>query len=540
MYKEYFGLKENPFSIAPDPRYFYMSKGHGEALAHLVYGINTDGGFILLTGEVGTGKTTVCRCLLDHLPEKSEVAFILNPKLTVEELLATICDEFGIKYPEGNTSNKVFVSAINDYLFNAHEEGKRAILIIEEAQHLSIDVLEQIRLLTNLETNQRKLLQIVLLGQPELRQLLVQPQLRQLNQRITVRYHLAPLLKDEVPAYVNHRLSVAGLVRGQLFSKKPLAELYRLTGGIPRLINMICDRALIGTFVQGKDCVDNKTLLTATREVSGKNSRWWLKRELLAAVAVILSIFLSVALISIYHAWKPKPVSAPTINNATQEQTAVIETNTTPLATLEKPAGSTSTGTKNAAYQALFNQWQLSINPNDRRNPCERAIEKGLQCMNDKGSLNDLRQLNKPVVLTLVDENNDKYYATLLSLKDDIATFAIGSETRTVDVREIYTRWVADYTLFWKAPRQYKTKLDLGSRGPLVTWLDQQLSIVQGRAVRPDDKQVFDNMMLKEIREFQMSAGLIPDGIVGFRTLICLTNAAGIGGPTLNGKTGDQ
>ena len=219
MYKEYFGLKENPFSIAPDPRYFYMSKGHGEALAHLVYGINTDGGFILLTGEVGTGKTTVCRCLLDHLPENSEVAFILNPKLTVEELLATICDEFGVSYPEGNTSNKVFVSAINNYLFNAHEKGKRAILIIEEAQHLSVDVLEQIRLLTNLETNQRKLLQIVLLGQPELRQLLVQPQLRQLNQRITVRYHLAPLLKEEVAAYVNHRLSVAGLSRGQLFSK---------------------------------------------------------------------------------------------------------------------------------------------------------------------------------------------------------------------------------------------------------------------------------------------------------------------------------
>jgi general secretion pathway protein A len=227
MYKEYFGLKENPFSIAPDPRYFYMSKGHSEALAHLVYGVNTDGGFILLTGEVGTGKTTVCRCLLEHLPENTEVAFILNPKLTVEELLATICDEFGISYPEGNKSNKIFVSAINDHLFNAHEMGKRAILILEEAQNLSIDVLEQIRLLTNLETNQRKLLQIVLIGQPELRRLLVHPRLRQLNQRITVRYHLAPLLKEEIPAYVNHRLSVAGHIRGQQFSQKPLSELYR-------------------------------------------------------------------------------------------------------------------------------------------------------------------------------------------------------------------------------------------------------------------------------------------------------------------------
>jgi general secretion pathway protein A len=588
MYKEYFGLKENPFSIAPDPRYFYMSKGHGEALAHLVYGVNTDGGFILLTGEVGTGKTTVCRCLLDHLPANAEVAFILNPKLTVEELLATICDEFGIKYPEGNTSNKVFVSAINDYLFRAHEEGKRAILIVEEAQHLSIDVLEQIRLLTNLETNQRKLLQIVLLGQPELRRLLVQPQLRQLNQRITVRYHLAPLLKEEIPSYVNHRLSVAGLVRGQLFSKKPLAELYRLTGGIPRLINIICDRALIGTFVQGKDCVDNKTLLTATREVSGKNSHWWsrgvsrlidiirdsaligafqgeyrggnktsptatrtvsgkdgrqwFQKVILPALAIVFFIFLLATLVSLYmyHARNPQSAPDPIVNNAPQEQQVNTIMSPVPAATLEKPIDITGADTKIAAYGALFSQWGLVINPKDHRNPCEQVIEKGLQCVNDKGSLNDLRQMNKPAVLTLVDDKNNKYYATLLSLKDEIATFAIGDEVRTVDIREIYTRWVADYTLFWKAPRQYKNKLDPGSRGPLVVWLDQQLSVVQGRAARPDHKQVFDDMMIKEIREFQMTAGLVPDGIVGARTLICLANSAGIDGPTLNEKKGDN
>ena len=541
MYKEYFGLKENPFSIAPDPRYFYMSKGHGEALAHLVYGTNTDGGFILLTGEVGTGKTTVCRCLLDHLPENSEVAFILNPKLTVEELLATICDEFGISYPEGNTSNKVFVAAINDYLLDAHEKGKRAILIIEEAQHLSVDVLEQIRLLTNLETSQRKLLQIVLLGQPELRRLLVRPQLRQLNQRITVRYHLAPLLKGEIAAYVNHRLSVAGLIRGQLFSKKPLAELYRLTGGIPRLINIICDRALIGAFVQGKDCVDNKTLLKATHEVSGKNDRWWLRRGISPAIAVVFFLFLLAVLAgSIYYAKKSPVISTLIVNTSPQEQPVNTAMDPLPVVTLEKPADITNADTKNTAFRALFNQWQVAIDPKDHRTPCEQATDKGLQCMSEKGSLNDLRQMNKPAVLTLFDENNNQYYATLLSLKDDIATFAIGDETRTVDVREIYRRWVADYTLFWKAPRQYKTKLDQGSHGPLVTWLDQQLSIVYGRTARPPDKQVYDNAMIKEIREFQMTAGLVPDGIVGARTLICLANAAGVDGPILNEKKGDK
>lgn len=539
MYKEYFGLKENPFSIAPDPRYFYMSKGHGEALAHLVYGTNTDGGFMLLTGEVGTGKTTVCRCLLDHLPENAEVAFILNPKLTVEELLATICDEFGISYPEGNTSNKLFVAAINDYLLDAHEKGKRAILVIDEAQHLTIDVLEQIRLLTNLETNQRKLLQIVLLGQPELRRLLVQPQLRQLNQRITVRYHLAPLLKEEIVAYVNHRLSVAGFVRGQLFSKKPLSELYRLTGGIPRLINIICDRALIGTFVQGKDRVDNKTLLTATREVSGKKSYWWFRRGISPAAAAVFFFLILAAVASLYYVQRQWTVPIPRVNNP-QEQPVSAVIDPAPLAALEKPLGVTSTSTRNAAYRALFSQWQMAIDPKDQRSPCEQAIERGLQCLNGKGSLNDLLLMNKPAVLKMIDETNNEYYATLLSLTGDTAVFAIGDETKTVGIREIYSRWLGDYTLFWKAPHKFKNKLTPGSRGSLVTWLDQQLAVVQGRTARPDDKQVFDDTMIREIREFQMTAGLVPDAIVGAKTLICLADRTGADGPALNEKKGSK
>jgi general secretion pathway protein A len=539
MYKEYFGLKENPFSIAPDPRYFYMSKGHGEALAHLVYGTNTDGGFILLTGEVGTGKTTVCRCLLDHLPENAEVAFILNPKLTVEELLATICDEFGISYPEGNTSNKLFVAAINDYLLDAHEKGKRAILVIDEAQHLTIDVLEQIRLLTNLETNQRKLLQIFLLGHPELRRLLVQPQLRQLNQRITVRYHLAPLLKEEIVAYVNHRLSVAGFVRGQLFSKKPLSELYRLTGGIPRLINIICDRALIGTFVQGKDRVDNKTLLTATREVSGKKSYWWFRRGISPAAAAVFFFLILAAVASLYYVQRQWTVPIPRVNNP-QEQPVSAVIDPAPLAALEKPLGVTSTSTRNAAYRALFSQWQMAIDPKDQRSPCEQAIERGLQCLNGKGSLNDLLLMNKPAVLKMIDETNNEYYATLLSLTGDTAVFAIGDETKTVGIREIYSRWLGDYTLFWKAPHKFKNKLTPGSRGSLVTWLDQQLAVVQGRTARPDDKQVFDDTMIREIREFQMTAGLVPDAIVGAKTLICLADRTGADGPALNEKKGSK
>ena len=271
MYKEYFGLKEDPFSIAPDPQFLYMSSRHREALAHLIYGMKADSGFVLLTGEVGTGKTTVCRCLLGQIPDKSEIAFILNPKLSVVELLATICDELGIGYPAGNQSVKVFIDQINLYLLKAHAEGKRTVLIIDEAQNLSIDVLEQIRLLTNLETDKRKLLQVVMLGQPELNHLLNQPELRQLSQRVTARYHLEPLSKHELQGYLSHRLAVAGVER-PLFPEKTIGKLYSLTGGVPRLINLLCDRALLGAYVKEENIISPALLTEAASEVFGEKS----------------------------------------------------------------------------------------------------------------------------------------------------------------------------------------------------------------------------------------------------------------------------
>ena len=296
MYAEYFGLKETPFSISPDPHYFYVSEGHREALAHLMYGVKVDGGFVLLTGEVGTGKTTVCRCLLEHVPENCEIAFILNPKLSAMELLAAICDEFGVPYPESTTSIKDLVDRLNDFLLAIHEKDKRAILIIEEAQNLSVEVLEQIRLLTNLETSQRKLLQIIMLGQPELREKLAQPELRQLSQRITARYHLGPLAKNEISAYVNHRLSAAGLIRGELFPASAIRALGRLTGGVPRLLNIICDRALLGAYLEGKETIDKRTLVRAAREVSGsKTDKIKIKRKIYLWMLIIILLNVLIA-----------------------------------------------------------------------------------------------------------------------------------------------------------------------------------------------------------------------------------------------------
>ncbi|HKN18637.1 MAG TPA: AAA family ATPase [Dissulfurispiraceae bacterium] len=272
MFKDYFGLTETPFSIAPDPHYLYMSEFHREALAHLLYGIESDGGFVLLTGEVGTGKTTVCRCLIEQLPDTIDAALILNPKLNSQELLATLCDELGISYSEGAIGIKIFVDMINAHLLDSYAKGRKTVLIIDEAQNLSSDVLEQIRLLTNLETNERKLLQIIMLGQPELREKLEQPELKQLAQRITARYHLGPLSRNDIPAYIARRLRVAG-TQSTLFSASAIKALYGFSGGIPRLINIVCDRALLGAFAEGRKGVDSTVLIRAAREVFGKGEK---------------------------------------------------------------------------------------------------------------------------------------------------------------------------------------------------------------------------------------------------------------------------
>lgn len=275
MYIDHFGLSEAPFSIAPDPRYLFLSEKHREALAHLIYGVGDQGGFVLLSGEVGTGKTTICRCLLQQIPANADIAFIINPKQSVNQLLQSIFRELQIALEKGATS-KDLIDHFNQYLLAAHGRGRNTILIIDEAQNLSADVLEQLRLLTNLETNEKKLLQLVLLGQPELNAMLDRPELRQLAQRITARYHLSPLSRKEATDYIEHRLSVAGC-RSELFTPGAIRRVYRLSKGVPRLINLICDRALLGAYATGSPQVTAGIVSKAAAEVmaSGpRRSRW--------------------------------------------------------------------------------------------------------------------------------------------------------------------------------------------------------------------------------------------------------------------------
>jgi len=272
MYASFFGLKQEPFSIAPDPRYLFMSKRHREALAHLLYGVNGGGGFVLLSGEIGAGKTTVCRCFLEQIPKRCNVAYIFNPKLTVLELLKSICEEFDVTLPQGQgpATVKDYLDPLNEFLLRTHASGQNSVLIIDEAQMLSAEVLEQLRLLTNLETNERKLLQIVLIGQPELRTMLARPDLEQLAQRVIARFHLKALSEAETQQYIRHRLAVAGMTRGMLFDRQALERIHALTRGVPRRINLLCDRAMLGAYARGTHRVSRPIIDKAASEVFGR------------------------------------------------------------------------------------------------------------------------------------------------------------------------------------------------------------------------------------------------------------------------------
>jgi len=316
MYAAHFGLKREPFSIAPDPRYLFMSERHREALAHLLYGVRGGGGFVLLTGEIGAGKTTVCRCFLEQVPKRTNVAYIFNPKLTALELLQSVCQEFRITVQaraDGAPTQKDHVDALNEYLLRTHAAGQNSVLIIDEAQNLSADVLEQLRLLTNLETNERKLLQIILIGQPELRDMLARPELEQLAQRVVARFHLDPLAEDETAHYIKHRLSVAGMSGLIPFDRDARHRIFELTRGVPRRINLLCDRALLGAYASGRQRVDRSIVDKAASEVFDQSRRgdgWSRRRATLLgggiAVGALVVAGVAVALVN-----NPRRTAAP-------------------------------------------------------------------------------------------------------------------------------------------------------------------------------------------------------------------------------------
>ncbi len=364
MYAPFFGLTQEPFAIAPDPRYLYMSERHREALAHLLYGLGGGGGFVLLTGAIGAGKTTVCRCFLEQVPRRCNVAYIFNPKLTVNELLKTVCDEFGIPdLPQraATATVKEYIDPLNEFLLRTHAVGQNNVLIIDEAQSLSADVLEQLRLLTNLETNERKLLQIILIGQPELRRMLARPELEQLAQRVIARFHLDALSQAETEQYIAHRLAVAGITTANPFDRETMQRIHRLARGVPRRINMLCDRALLGAYASGKTRIDRPIVDKAAREVFGrrvddlsrrarrKRMPAWGVWLVTAAVALLVGALVWLASAALQRRPEPAVRAAAAPPPASAAQPASAATVALPAASESASAAATATSAAQGA-----------------------------------------------------------------------------------------------------------------------------------------------------------------------------------------------
>lgn len=623
MYTDFFGLAQTPFSIAPDPRYVYMSERHREALAHLLYGLTGGGGFVLLTGEIGTGKTTVCRLFLEQIPEHCNVAYIFNPRLSVKELLQSICDEFGVTVAASNdeeTGIKAYIDALNVYLLATHAGHQHNILIIDEAQNLSVDVLEQLRLLTNLETNERKLLQIILIGQPELRAMLAKGELEQLAQRVIARFHLDALSLRETGQYIAHRMAVAGFRNALPFSAAALRRIHRHARGIPRRINLLCDRALLGAYAKGKRKVTARTVDIAASEVFApplkSSGRFKIVRRTTAAA---VAIALVTGALFLYTGQAPALAELPQIVRATVADAlskrgsdaetegrpitavpsgssgpsapgalAVPASETGPEVTPEPPAQAAPTSpaateipgeplpvttlatadsaaaapptqkadlveepapakpemgadtepakpgieARNlaAAYRSLASRWGLTI---QSRNPCEAMLQHRVTCFAGNGGLVEIRLLDRPVILHLLDEQGESYYALLTGLFQQAAVLQMGETTQRVSLAALAKGWRGRFYTLWRMPEGYRRELKLGERGAPVDWLAGQFAQIDKNEA-PAENQVFDRNLRERVRAFQLAEGLRPTGVAGPQTFMRLAAVTRSGEPTLD------
>jgi general secretion pathway protein A len=523
MYNHYFHLKGAPFSIAPDPRYLFMSERHREALAHLLYGIGSGGGFVLLTGEIGAGKTTVCRCFIEQIPENCRLAYIFNPRLSVEELLQSVCDELGIVVPGGEGAGlKAHVDAINRYLLESHAQGLNNVLVIDEAQNLSAEVLEQLRLLTNLETNERKLLQIILIGQPELRTMLARPELEQLAQRVIARYHLGPLSEPETGAYVAHRLAVAG-AGGQPFPPALTPLIHALTHGVPRRINLLCDRALLGAYVENSPQVTRHILKKAAEEVFAGEAA---PSRQLRVPAVVGGVLAAVALSA--AAWQALPArqAAPA---------AAVAAKPAPAARVASSAVPPVQADENNALRELAALWGQ---PLAGSNPCEAALRLDLRCHQGRGGLYELRLLDRPAVVTL-HEGPRTGYAVLSAMDGDSVTLGAGARRERINLATFVARFGGEFTTFWRMPRGYREQLAEGDRGQDVDWLNARLAQIN-KAPAVTSGRPLDATTRDWLRRFQAAQNLKADGVAGPRTFMRLNQLTGVPEPRLlaaaNGK----
>ncbi|ODS65238.1 MAG: peptidoglycan-binding protein [Acidovorax sp. SCN 65-108] len=583
MYAPFFGLQHPPFSIAPDPRYLFMSERHREALAHLLYGLDAGGGFVLLTGEVGAGKTTVCRCFLEQIPSHCNVAYIFNPKLTVRELLRSICDEFGVPHkptvPGGVETVKDYIDPLNASLLAAHAAGRNTVLIIDEAQNLSADVLEQLRLLTNLETSERKLLQIILIGQPELRAMVAKPSMEQLAQRVIARFHLGALSPQETQQYIAHRLAVAGLTGPLPFDRGALRRVHALSHGVPRRINLLCDRALLGAYAAGARQVNRAIVNRAAREVfdapasaaaarSARQAglpRWALAG--LGAVAGAAAVAAAGWGMGVWPAHRGGPQVATTGPGAAVAQGAASSLGAKPPAAAASaavlpasaaaasapvaaapavPASSAAPSsaldqfmqaqpaTDAPAWQALASAWGAALPAG--ADACATLPREGLRCYrNRRAGLNLVRQIDRPVLLALYpsEEAEAPVSVLLRGLDGDNATLEGGGRSLRVPVAELAQVWRGEIATLWRAPVGMPDRGEITDSPAGAAWLDQRLASKAAGGSGPGSKPVTPAQRQSRIHRFQLAQGVTPDGRAGPLTLMLLNRATGVNEPRL-------
>ncbi|MEO6896507.1 MAG: AAA family ATPase [Caldimonas sp.] len=583
MYMRFFGLKQQPFSLAPDPRYLYMSKRHREALAHLLYGVGGGGGFVLLSGEIGAGKTTVCRCFLEQIPKRCNVAYIFNPKLTVMELVKSICDEFHVPIDLAagqQVTVKTYVDALNDFLLKTHAVGQNNVLIIDEAQMLSPDVLEQLRLLTNLETNERKLLQIVLIGQPELRTMLERPDLEQLAQRVIARFHLHALSLKETEHYIRHRLSVAGMTRAIPFDRQALTRIHEIARGVPRRINLLCDRVMLGAYAHGRQNVDVAMIDKAAREVFGRSEAGGSDRgssersgpALGWIVAGSLALG-ALAAFGVYAGWRHVVAPEPTrVAAAASAPRAAASGSVTGAAAASSPASGAAAVRSAAAASALpasaaaapkpvvaagpildsaalatqletFEQDERSawrelapmwgIDPGSA-DPCAAALRQQVRCAKFGSTLSLLRQLGRPGIVALRDGNGHTVYATLVGLGDKTVTLRAGDQTLVAQNSAFVKAWRGEFGTLWRMPPGYVSPVAEGASGPVVDRLAALLARA-GNEPAPGPAQVMDAALRAKVAQFQSGHGLTAAGRAGPTTFMQLNRATGVDEPRLGG-----
>ena len=545
MYAAYFGLRQEPFSIAPDPRLLFMSEQHREALAHLLYGVQGGGGFVLLTGEIGTGKTTVCRSFLEQVPPHCNLAYIFNPKLTVLELLETVCHEFGVPAAapaQRAATVKDVLDPLNAVRLQAHAAGRNNVLVIDEAQNLAPEVLEQLRLLTNLETSERKLLQIILIGQPELREMLARPELEQLAQRVIARYHLRALGEPESAQYVRHRLEMCGLQRPLPFDRAALRQVHRATGGVPRRINLLCDRALLGAYASGQGQVTRRIVGQAAAEVFPRGtgpSPAWPRTALAAVLGLAAGAGILAAATRVAEAPAPATPLAPARLAAAPGGAGDVPPLPTsaaqpvwvaaPAPVVAPPAPPALLRDEQQAWRELAQVWKLPVDESDA---CGALARRQVQCFSRTMNLALIRQLGRPGIVTLDSDSGQPSYAILAGLTEQTATLQAAGTVQTVTLTALAQRWRGEFGTLWRAPDGYGDKLREGGGAAGLDWVAGRLAAARG-VPAPAGPARFDQALRAQVRSFQLAQGLPADGLPGPLTYMQLNRATGVDEPRL-------